>query len=124
MARFAPIMKLSKDKITLPGRKQVYRFTNGDGTFKRDTIALTDEAAVGEPLLVKVMDQGKLLIELPSLAEIRSFAAQNLKKLPQQYKVLTNAPAYPVELSQKLQKLVETLKAQIIEKEINHNHKM
>ena len=67
MAHNAPIMKLSKDKITLPGRKQVYRFTNGDGTFKRDTIALTDESAVGEPLLVKVMDQGKLLIKLPSL---------------------------------------------------------
>ena len=73
-------------------------------------------------MLVKVMDEGKLLIELPSLDEIRSFAAQNLKKLPQQYKVLTNAPAYPVELSQKLQKLIETLKAQITEKEINHNH--
>ncbi len=97
---FAPIMKLSKDKITLPGRKQVYRFTNGDGTFKRDTIALTDESAMGEPLLVKVMDKGKLLIALPSLEEIRSFAAENLKKLPQQYKVLTNAPAYPVELSE------------------------
>ena len=79
---FAPIMKLSKDKITLPGRKQVYRFTNGDGTFKRDIIALTDESAVGEPLLVKVMDKGKLLIKLPSLEEIRSFAAENLKKLP------------------------------------------
>jgi nicotinate phosphoribosyltransferase len=121
---FAPIMKLSKDKITLPGRKQVYRFTNGDGTFKRDIIALTDEFAVGKPLLVKVMDEGKLLIDLPSLAEIRSFATQNLKELPQQYKVLTNAPAYPVELSLKLQTLIETLKAQITEKEINHNRKM
>jgi nicotinate phosphoribosyltransferase len=119
---YAPIMKLSKDKITLPGRKQVYRFTNGDGTFKRDTIALTDESAVGEPLLVKVMDQGKLLIKLPSLDEIRSFAAENLKKLPTQYKVLTNAPTYPVKLSVKLQKLIETLKAQITEKEITHDH--
>ena len=115
---YAPIMKLSKDKITLPGRKQVYRFTNGDGTFKRDTIALTDESAVGEPLLVKVMDQGKLLIKLPSLDTIRSFAAENLKKLPIQYKVLTNAPIYPVELSVKLQKLIETLKAQITRKKL------
>ena len=48
--KFAPIMKLSKDKITLPGRKQVYRFTNGDGTYKKDTITLVDEPAVGEPL--------------------------------------------------------------------------
>ena len=42
----SPIMKLSKDKITLPGRKQVYRITNGDGTFK-DVVALANEPAVG-----------------------------------------------------------------------------
>ena len=40
---FSPIMKLSKDKITLPGRKQVYRFRNEDGTFSKDVIALADE---------------------------------------------------------------------------------
>jgi nicotinate phosphoribosyltransferase len=119
--KFEPIMKLSKDKITLPGRKQVYRFTNGDGTYKRDTITLADEAAVGKPLLVKVMEKGKLTIQLPTLEEIRTFAASNMAKLPQKYKVLSNAPAYPVELSQKLQTLTETLKAQIAKKEINHS---
>ena len=40
---FSPIMKLSKDKITLPGRKQVYRFKNEEGFFKKDIIALSDE---------------------------------------------------------------------------------
>ena len=30
---FSPIMKLSKDKITLPGRKQVYRFKDAAGKF-------------------------------------------------------------------------------------------
>jgi nicotinate phosphoribosyltransferase len=118
--KFAPIMKLSKDKITLPGRKQVYRFTNGDGTFKRDTITLADEPAVGEPLLVKVMEKGKLTIELPTLEQIRARTTENIAKLPTKYKALTNAPAYPVELSQKLQELTETLKAQIAKKEINH----
>lgn len=118
--KFAPIMKLSKDKITLPGRKQVYRFTNGDDTYKKDTITLADEPAVGEPLLVKVMANGKLTIKLPTLEEIRTYAAQNMMKLPTKYKVLTNAPTYPVELSQKLQELTETLKAQIAKKEINH----
>jgi nicotinate phosphoribosyltransferase len=118
--KFAPIMKLSKDKITLPGRKQVYRFTNGDGTYKKDTITLADEAAVGEPLLVKVMAKGKLTIKLPSLEQIRAYTAENMAKLPQKYKTLTNAPTYPVELSQKLQTLTETLKAQIAKNEINH----
>ena len=31
-----------------------------------------------------------------------------MAKLPAKYKALTNAPAYPVELSQKLQELTET----------------
>jgi nicotinate phosphoribosyltransferase len=118
--KFEPIMKLSKDKITLPGRKQVYRFTNGDGTYKRDTITLADEAAVGKPLLVKVMEKGKLTIKLPTLEQIRAHTVENMAKLPTKYKALTNAPAYPVELSQKLQTLTETLKAKIAKKEINH----
>ena len=117
---FSPIMKLSKDKITLPGRKQVYRFKNKDGSFCRDVIALADECVEGEPLLVKVMEKGKLSCGLPSLEEIRAEASGNLSKLPEEYKVLTNAPAYPVELSQKLQKLIETTKLQLTRNEINH----
>ncbi len=52
---FSAIMKLSKDKITLPGRKQVYRFQDPERFFRRDVIALADEKVGGEPLLVKVM---------------------------------------------------------------------
>ncbi|NLF89011.1 nicotinate phosphoribosyltransferase [Candidatus Bathyarchaeota archaeon] len=117
---FAPIMKLSKDKFTLPGRKQVYRFTNGDDSYKKDIIALVDEPAEGEPLLIKVMSGGELTYKLPSLEEIRSTASENLQKLPSKYKVLTDAPAYPVEFSGKLQQLIETVKRQITLKEINH----
>ena len=47
---FSPIMKLSKDKITLPGRKQVYRFKNGDGNFEKDVIALADETCGGRTI--------------------------------------------------------------------------
>jgi nicotinate phosphoribosyltransferase len=118
--KFVPIMKLSKDKITLPGRKQVYRFRNSDGSFKKDVIALADEPAVGEPLLVKVMEYGKLTYQLPTLKEIRAMAAENLSKLPSKYKVLTGAPLYPLELSQKLQQLTEAIRLQITQSEINH----
>jgi nicotinate phosphoribosyltransferase len=117
---FAPIMKLSKDKITLPGRKQVYRLTDSEGCFVKDTITLTDEQAMGEPLLLKVMENGKLCYRLPSLKEIQSNAAENLSKLPSQYKMLLNAPLYPVELSEKLQKLITTLKQQILQNEVQH----
>jgi nicotinate phosphoribosyltransferase len=117
---FSPIMKLSKNKITLPGRKQVYRFKDVDGMFKGDTVALADEKFAGEPILVKVMEKGKLNYDLPSLKEIRTKAAENLSKLPDEFRALTNAPAYPVELSQKLQSLVETTKLQLTKNEINN----
>jgi nicotinate phosphoribosyltransferase len=116
---FSPIMKLSKDKITLPGRKQVYRFKSKDGGFSRDVIALADEHMEGEALLVKVMENGKLSRELPSLEQIRVVASENLAKLPAEYKQLMNAPTYPVELSQKLQTLIETTKFQLTKNEIN-----
>ncbi|MCW4000679.1 MAG: nicotinate phosphoribosyltransferase [Candidatus Bathyarchaeota archaeon] len=117
---FAPIMKLSKDKITLPGRKQVYRFVDGEGCFVKDMIALVDEPkpAGGEPLLVKVMEDGELSYNLPSIGEIRRNAAVNLSRLPAQYKALLNAPAFPVELSSKLQNLIAALKQQITKNEI------
>jgi nicotinate phosphoribosyltransferase len=120
---FSPIMKLSQDKITLPGRKQVYRFKEGAGRFKKDVIALADERAEGEPLLVKVMENGNLSYNLPSLEKIRTAASKNLSALPEEYKTLINAPIYPVELSQDLQKLIETTKFQITKNEVNNGAK-
>ena len=120
---FSPIMKLSQDKITLHGRKQVYRFKEGAGRFKKDVIALADERAEGEPLLVKVMENGNLSYNLPSLEKIRTAASKNLSALPEEYKTLINAPIYPVELSQDLQKLIETTKFQITKNEVNNGAK-
>jgi nicotinate phosphoribosyltransferase len=116
---FSPIMKLSKDKITLPGRKQVYRFIDAAGNFEKDTIALADENLEGEPLLVKVMEKGKLTYKLPSLGNIQANAAGNLAKLPDEYKAITDASVYPVELSRNLLNLVKTLKRQLTINEIN-----
>jgi nicotinate phosphoribosyltransferase len=116
---FSPIMKLSRDKSTLPGRKQVYRFKGEDGKFEKDRIALTNEKPKGEPLLVKVMDGGKLVYSLPSLEEIRVYVAANLAGLPEKFKVLAGAPEYPVELSVALQNLVKSTRKQLTETEIN-----
>jgi len=118
--KFTPIMKLSKDKITLPGRKQVYRVKNKIGFFEKDVVALADEKIQGEPLLVKVMDNGKVHYDFPSLNDIRAYAAETLSKLPDGYKTLTDAPVYPVELSRNLQKLIKNLKHQLTVNEINH----
>ena len=117
-------MKLSKDKNTLPGRKQVYRFIDTNGSYAKDVIALADEEADGEPLLRKVMENGKVTCKLPSIKEIRDVAAGNVAKLPQKYKQLTDAPTYPVEVSQALAELVKELKEKITRTEIlNSNNK-
>jgi nicotinate phosphoribosyltransferase len=116
---FSPIMKLSKDKITLPGRKQVYRFQSSDGSFEKDVIALASENFGGEPLLVKVMDNGKLIYDMPSLEAIRDTAFKSLSKLPEEYKMLTDASLYPVELSENLQQLIKELKQKLTENEIS-----
>ncbi len=118
---FSPIMKLSKDKITLPGRKQVYRIINRIGFFEKDVIALADEKIQGQPLLAKVMEKGKLIYSLPSLELIRANVTQNLSKLPEGYQAITDAPAYQVELSKNLQKLIEKLKRQLTVNEITHD---
>jgi nicotinate phosphoribosyltransferase len=116
--RFSPIMKLSEGKVTLPGRKQVYRFKDENGNFSKDVIALADEKIKGEPLLVKVMEKGEITYDLPPLDEIRVTAAENLSKLPEKYKKVTGVPTYPVELSQDLETLIRKLKKKLTKTEI------
>jgi nicotinate phosphoribosyltransferase len=115
---YAPIMKLSKGKATLPGRKQVYRFKDADGNFEKDMIALADEKVNGEPLLVKVMEKGEVTYDFPSLNEIRVTAAENLSRLSDKYNTVTGAVEYLVELSQELEKLIRTLKDKILKTEV------
>ncbi len=73
----------------------------------------------GEPLLVKVMEKGTLTYQLPTLTTIQAYAAENLSKLPTQYKAFANAPLYPVELSRNLRNLIQVLKRQLTINEIN-----
>ena len=109
---FHPIMKLSEGKVTLPGRKQVYRFRDEKGKYLKDVIALVDEKVKGEPILTKVMEKGKIIVDLPSLDEIRVAAAENLSKLPAKYKKLDAKP-YSVDLSQDLKKLIKNLEKKL-----------
>ena len=118
---FSPIMKLSEGKITLPGRKQVYRFKDDKGGYEKDTIALANEKLEAEPLLIKVMEKGRTAYEFPSLNEVRSAAKENLSRLPGKYKKLTGAMAYPVELSKALEDLIERLKKKLTQTEIQNS---
>jgi len=107
--KFVPTMKLSKGKITLPGRKQVFRVRDINGNFVRDIIALHNEKVEGELLLVKVMEKGKIVYDLPTLEDVRERALENLSKLPDKYQRLEKAPHYPVVLSPKLKKMMNKL---------------
>ena len=50
---FVPTMKLSKGKLTLPGRKQVFRVKDGQSCFVKDCISLGNEKCQGNPYLSK-----------------------------------------------------------------------
>ncbi|MEM3704168.1 MAG: nicotinate phosphoribosyltransferase, partial [Candidatus Bathyarchaeia archaeon] len=93
----------------------VFRFKDENGNFVKDVIALDDEEMDGEPLLVKVVEKGKVIYNFPSLEEIRKRALENLSRLPNKYKRLRNAANYPVELSPKLKKLIRGLKKKLTE---------
>jgi nicotinate phosphoribosyltransferase len=110
---FVPAMKLSKGKVTLPGKKQIFRQRDHMGMYARDIIGLEDEKISGEPLLVKVMENGEIVGELPSLEEIRSYALKSLSELPEKYKRLRNAAKYPVRLSPKLREIKRKLEDQL-----------
>ena len=106
---FVPTMKLSQGKITFPARKQVYRVRNKAGNFVKDIIALHDEKAEGAPLLVKVLEQGEMVYRLPTLAQIRKNALENLSRLPEKYQRLRGAARYPVALSPRLTGILKDL---------------
>ncbi|HKZ93910.1 MAG TPA: nicotinate phosphoribosyltransferase [Candidatus Bathyarchaeia archaeon] len=107
--KFVPTMKLSQGKITLPARKQVFRVEDKSGCFVKDIIGLHDEKVEGTPLLIKVVEKGEVVYELPRLEEIRKNTLENLSKLPDRYKRLRKAPHYPVTVSPNLKMLLKEL---------------
>ena len=106
--KFIPVIKLSKNKATLPGRKQVFR-TDKDGFYEKDIIGLEGEKINGMPLLIKVMIKGEIVHDLPELEDIKKMTLENLSKLPEKYKKLKTASNYPIGLSSKLKKLTKKL---------------
>jgi len=116
--KFAPTMKLSKGKITLPGRKQVFRVRDRMCNFVKDCIGLHNEKCEGEPLLVKVMEKGEIVYRLPTIEAIRERALENLSRLPEKYKRLRKAPLYPVELSPALKRMINELTVELKKVEV------
>jgi nicotinate phosphoribosyltransferase len=111
-----PVMKLSTEKASLPGAKQVFRVYETTGKFSRDIIAPSDENPPGgEALLQTVMSGGRRIAPSPALDEIRGMLANDLQRLDDHHKGLYNPPHYPVAISAKLQQLTLRVRSTIEE---------
>lgn len=95
--------KFSKDKKTYPFAKQVFRVSDAAGIFSGDLIARGTERPAGEPLLVPVLRQGKLVKPLPTLEESRTHCLAQLRRLPPRLLQLERAEPYPVYFSEELE---------------------
>jgi nicotinate phosphoribosyltransferase len=134
LANGKPRIKLSENlsKITLPHRKQVFRITDNDNLFVgADAVTMADELDIDimyhplyplkslsiakfrkEPLMQKVMINGKRVIPLRSLPEIAKYSQDRLANLPVEYKRFDNPHIYKIGISKKL----ETERNRLIQK--------
>jgi nicotinate phosphoribosyltransferase len=107
--------KFSEEKVYLPGRKQVFRISDG-AQYHHDVIARSSENfSGGTPLLRPVMRHGRRLRPRARLQDSRTSALANLELLPEPYRALRDAPAYPVAKSEALQRLLEEVQEQAFE---------
>src|SRR5688572_10536148 len=127
-------IKLSENlkKVTLPGKKQVYRLMHNAGKFfGADVITGADELSVAtmyhafepdkfldlsrlqrEPLLHKVMENGKVTGNQPSLTKIAAYTQTRLSLLPEEHKRFEYPHIYKVGISKSLQDERNQLKSQ------------
>lgn len=111
-----PVMKLSADKVSPPGVKQVYRLRDAQGAFERDIVALRDEDLPGgEALLETVMEQGQRTRTAPELSQAREWFNRDFERLGQHFKRIVNPPRYPVVFSNQLLRLTEQTQSRIME---------
>jgi nicotinate phosphoribosyltransferase len=101
-------LKTSQGKLSLPGRKQVFRAFNAKGGFYADLIGLADEGATTvahefkpapaevSPMLTRQMAGGRRVEPRPTLVESRERLLQALARLGQRHKDVERPEAYPV----------------------------
>jgi nicotinate phosphoribosyltransferase len=102
-----PKMKLASGKVTLPGRKQVWRLDD------HDVLSLHDEQVPGgRPLLTRVMAGGRRT-EVETLDRIRARAMATIASLPPALRSLEPAPGpvWSVEVAPALDRLAARVQA-------------
>jgi nicotinate phosphoribosyltransferase len=79
-----PCLKLSEEKATLVGPKQVWRRRAADGRFAEDLVAARDEPSPGahwEPLLEPIVCDGRP-VRTPSLEQLRARHREEMAAIP------------------------------------------
>jgi len=111
-----PRIKLSPNKVTYPGRKQIFRMIEG-GWMARDLIGRHSEVLPGEPVLRLVMSAGKRLpVGHADLNAARLRASNEQDRLPNALRGLDPSERpYPVEVSDGLRRDLEDLKRQVMQ---------
>ena len=111
--RFLPTMKLSKGKVTYPGRKQVFRIQDKKQRFIKDILGLEKEKINARPLLIKVVDKGKVIYKPPALDTTRKRVKNNLSRFHEEIREVYSKYKYPVIISPQLKKLRQSLAQQL-----------
>jgi len=121
-----PRLKTSAGKISVPGRKQVFRARTAAGTCYADLVGLIDETAQTvarefKPapanvvtLLEVQLEDGKRRMPRPTLADGRERVMNGLAKLDPRFKALRKPPDFPVRHSAALGAMIvsEKLRAE------------
>jgi nicotinate phosphoribosyltransferase len=101
-------IKLSAEKKSYPGRKQVYRVER-EGHYVHDVLAIEGEKVEGTPLLEKIVEKGERVSQRRSLEETRRYCLEQVAKMPADTRELFVTKQYGFTESPKLQELVVQL---------------
>jgi nicotinate phosphoribosyltransferase len=103
--------KLSEDKHTLPGSKQIFRFAGHDVLARSSECFTCGDGGDGEALQQPVILGGKLVEPLPTAEQARKHAAECLARLPAPCQSLFEGrESWRVELSPELAQLTEQVR--------------
>ncbi len=103
--------KFSAAKVTYPGRKQIYRKADSKGDYLEDVIALENEHEDGEPLLERVMSEGKRLQPVAPLPDLQKRCQAQVEHLPVALRGLeVPEQGYRVSHSTRLENMLEEVR--------------
>lgn len=108
-------VKLSEEKYTYPGCKQVWRFCSSDGRMARDLVATLDEnySSHAEPLLRPQIIRGKRVERALPTGQLRERCLAWRDQMPNILREPASRTTYPVAISERLQAELEGARARI-----------